>query len=245
MQSTIQHPPPPSPTAAPSTPADWQEPYLDALADTGQKAQAARLAGITLRLVVRHRKENPPFARNEAEAMEASFDLWESEAIRRAVEGVAVSRQGRNGEMITRIIYSDTLLLKILQHYLWNNPSSRSNDPKPAEGPERAERAEGQKKPAAPKEPDTPTTPQTPPPKGPSYPTLAARLAASGRTLADFPDSFDPADPRVAAYLASPNPALAKAVAESIEQRKRALHCAPRYRAQPPNQPQPANGSPP
>ena len=113
--------------AAAHLPAPWEETYLDTLADTGQKAKAARLASIGLRVVARRRREAPFFAQLECEAFEASFDFFESEAIRRAVEGVEVSRPGRNGELITRTIYSDTLLLKLLERYVWTEPHQKSS----------------------------------------------------------------------------------------------------------------------
>ena len=91
--------------------------YVIALAETGNRTQAAKVAGIG-----RTTPYDPGWSQDTAlqsalaQAQEAAADLLESEAYRRAVDGVNEPvgwYQGRAGGMIRR--YSDVLLIFLLK----------------------------------------------------------------------------------------------------------------------------------
>lgn len=101
------------------TPAvvDWSAAYVAELAHNGgQIVKACEVAGITLSVMCRRRKSDPVFAAEEREAQEVARDAAESEARRRAIEGVEKRWFDKEGKLI-RIEreYSDTILLRLLE----------------------------------------------------------------------------------------------------------------------------------
>lgn len=102
------------------TAADWHVTYLAALADNcGQKTAAAKAAGVTVRSVQRHRIDYPEFEKAEADALVIAMETAESEARRRAIDGVErisrkIDKDGTVHEHIERK-YSDTILLRLLE----------------------------------------------------------------------------------------------------------------------------------
>ena len=97
---------------------DWANTYCEVLGQIGQMTKAAHAAGVTLRAVQLRRKADPAFAEREQEAIAVLCDILESEAIRRAVEGVRHERYHRNGQlMCVETRYSDTLLLRLLERF--------------------------------------------------------------------------------------------------------------------------------
>jgi hypothetical protein len=80
---------------------------------------AAKLAGVTLRTVQRHRLRNPKFEKAELDALQMAIESVESEARRRAIDGVErihfrTDKDGTVHEHIERK-YSDTILLRLLE----------------------------------------------------------------------------------------------------------------------------------
>lgn len=67
---------------------EWIAPYLHAIAEGSTHSEACRAAGCTLGAPYARAKTDPDFAAALAEAKEASADLLEREARRRAIEGV-------------------------------------------------------------------------------------------------------------------------------------------------------------
>jgi hypothetical protein len=133
MPKPIQNPPPDSPPliagSVPETtpPAGWEEVYFHVLSESGQKLKAAKEAKVPRTIVFRLVQADPTFAAREREALAVARDGFESEVVRRAIEGVAEARPGRSGgESITHVEYSDGLLVKILERH---DPAW---DPKPA-----------------------------------------------------------------------------------------------------------------
>jgi hypothetical protein len=98
---------------------DWRQTYLSTLSNNcGQKTAAARAARVTLRTVQRHRANDPEFKKAEADALQIAMEVVESEAIRRAVEGVDRSYRytDKNGTIHEHVgrEYSDRILLRYL-----------------------------------------------------------------------------------------------------------------------------------
>lgn len=89
--------------------------FFDTLATTGNTQHACDAAGYSLRSIYTWRKADAQFAAEFASAKEASGDVLESEAVRRAVEGVdePVFYKGDACGVIRR--YSDSLLQTLLK----------------------------------------------------------------------------------------------------------------------------------
>lgn len=104
--------------AAPATDTQKQT-FLDALARTGIVADAMREAGIkTYNTPINWRQNDEEFAKGFDEAMREAADAVESEARRRAIEGVTRQKMlgsGDNAILIEEQQYSDTLLLALLK----------------------------------------------------------------------------------------------------------------------------------
>jgi hypothetical protein len=65
-------------------PGEWQEPFLDALAEHGCISAAANDAGVSVRAVQKERIRNEDFALGMKEAMDYAFSSLEQECDRRA-----------------------------------------------------------------------------------------------------------------------------------------------------------------
>lgn len=97
----------------------WQEPYLAALiANGGQVVKAAIEAKVSRWSIARRRQTHPEFERAELDAMKFCFETCESEAKRRALDGVesswtSIDKDGtRHVHKETK--FSDTILLRLL-----------------------------------------------------------------------------------------------------------------------------------
>ena len=92
--------------------------YLDALAECGVRSTACKQAGVSTTSVSKWLRNDPEFALAYDEAIEESLDLLESEARRRAFEGVDRTRYvgtGENAREYIETTYSDTLLIFLLK----------------------------------------------------------------------------------------------------------------------------------
>ncbi len=95
---------------------DWATTYCEVLDEIGMMTKAAKAAGVTLRAVQLRRKTDAAFVEQERDALEVLRDMLESEAIRRAEEGVRHEHYDRNGRLVyVETKYSDTLLLRLLE----------------------------------------------------------------------------------------------------------------------------------
>ena len=105
---------------------DAKQQFLDALAQTGvigaaiaQVPAVSRGAATISRAAVSNwRKNDPAFEAAYQDALEASADALETEARRRAFEGVLREKcigSGENARFIEEYVYSDTLLLALLK----------------------------------------------------------------------------------------------------------------------------------
>lgn len=97
---------------------DQKQRYLDQLAQCGVKSEAARAAGFRPDAVYRLRDRDEEFAKAEDLALEEAADLMESEARRRAIDGVTrekVIGSGENARFIEEQQYSDALLMFMLK----------------------------------------------------------------------------------------------------------------------------------
>jgi hypothetical protein len=94
---------------------EWKPVFLDQLRKTGIVSEAARAAGIARKTAYKHRNQTDSFKEEWDEALEEACDSLESEARRRAVEGVdhPVIYQGEI--TATYKDYSDTLLIFLLK----------------------------------------------------------------------------------------------------------------------------------
>lgn len=92
--------------------------FLDSLAKTGVIADACGAAGVSRGAIKRRQETDPAFCEAFNEALADAADSLESEARRRAVEGVARTRyygKGEDREAVTEIVYSDTLMIALLK----------------------------------------------------------------------------------------------------------------------------------
>lgn len=90
--------------------------FLAAFAECGNLSEAARIADITRRMHYHWMRDDEEYAHAYAEALEEAADRLESEARRRAVDGVDEPVgwfRGEAGGVIRR--YSDTLLIFLLK----------------------------------------------------------------------------------------------------------------------------------
>lgn len=88
--------------------------FLDILSLHGNKSRACRAAGISLSTMKRHLKEDEAFAEAVEECIESVADELETEAMRRAVEGVEEKIYYGDKEIGTKTVYSDGLLKTLL-----------------------------------------------------------------------------------------------------------------------------------
>lgn len=107
----------------------WCDPFLVALAVTGNVTEAAKAAGVGRRTANDYRNNDAAFALDWKDAVDEASDLLEQEMHRRAVVGVdepvygrqyAVTEAGRSyqisdGQVGTIRRYSDTLLIFALK----------------------------------------------------------------------------------------------------------------------------------
>jgi hypothetical protein len=111
--------------AAPTT-DEQRQTFLDALAKSGVIADACAAASVSRRQVYEWRKDEQ-FEHAYKEACEEAADGLESEARRRAVEGVTRKRYNKDGDIISEeMVYSDTLLLALLKARKPNDFAERS-----------------------------------------------------------------------------------------------------------------------
>ena len=92
----------------------WWKVFLDVYRSTGQITAAAGAAGVHRSTVYRHVREYTEFGEAFLEAREQAIDALESEAWRRAKDGVPRLREV-GGKVITEHEYSDRLLTFLLQ----------------------------------------------------------------------------------------------------------------------------------
>ncbi len=96
---------------------DDRQGYLDALCETGVQYTALRKIRASHQALTRWRKD-PEFLEAEARAREEAADLLESEAFRRAHDGVTKRKFAGGGENLVEYeeqVYSDTLLMFLLK----------------------------------------------------------------------------------------------------------------------------------
>lgn len=96
---------------------DWVGKYLLALESNGGSfKKAAEAAKVAYSTVWERRKIDPVFARSEDDAVKRAQRLLESEAVRRAMEGIRRIRfQPKTGKVYYDIEFSDILLLRLLE----------------------------------------------------------------------------------------------------------------------------------
>jgi len=93
----------------------WVKRFLAQFAAIGNVSLSAQLVGIHRSTPYAEAKDNPTFAAAWEEARETSADVLESEARRRAVEGVE-RPVFQNGKLVGHVQeYSDTLLIFLLK----------------------------------------------------------------------------------------------------------------------------------
>lgn len=96
-------------------PLSWEPVFLETLQATGNVSGSARAAGIDRTTAYEHRGRHPDFASRWEAAVEEATDGLETEARRRAVEGVEKPVY-QGGELVGTVQeYSDTLLLALLK----------------------------------------------------------------------------------------------------------------------------------
>ena len=93
----------------------WGDFYLERLRAHGMEHTAAAEAGTTPRAVRKLCKDNSDFALAIEDALEASADLLEKEARRRAVEGIDKGIYYQGDLVATEKVYSDSLLITFLK----------------------------------------------------------------------------------------------------------------------------------
>jgi hypothetical protein len=96
---------------------DTKQDFLDQLARCGVLSAARAAAGIKSHATIhKWRETDEAFSEAYDEAMATAADSLETEARRRAVEGVVrVKHHPKTGEPIDEVQYSDTLLLALLK----------------------------------------------------------------------------------------------------------------------------------
>lgn len=95
---------------------EQKQTFLDALAKCGVVSDALGAAGISSHSTVRGWRQDPAFDEAYRDALETSADTLESEARRRAVEGIEVKRYDKEGQLVaTEYRYSDPLLMFLLK----------------------------------------------------------------------------------------------------------------------------------
>lgn len=92
--------------------------YLVALeANGGQMVGAAKTANVDYSTVFRHRQKDAVFESAEAEVMRMAKHAAESEAVRRAIEGVEEIYTTKDGTIHKTRKFSDTILLRLLEKH--------------------------------------------------------------------------------------------------------------------------------
>lgn len=94
---------------------DWTEPFLAELCRHGLIHTAARAVGTTPRQVSKYREGNETFEEYVQQALEESNDILELEARRRAVDGIEKGVYYQGVQVATETVYSDSLLVKMLE----------------------------------------------------------------------------------------------------------------------------------
>lgn len=101
---------------------NWKPIFLAELAKRGNVSDAAKVAKINRDTANEHRKSDPDFAEQWADALEQAADVLEREAFRRAHDGVLEPVFGRDDgpnagtvEVGKILKYSDTLLIFLLK----------------------------------------------------------------------------------------------------------------------------------
>lgn len=89
---------------------DRRKKYLDALVETGLRIVAAEKANVHPATVGRHRKEDPEFAQDEADAMERHNASVEREVQRRGILGIQEAIYWEGVVVGHKTVYSDKLL---------------------------------------------------------------------------------------------------------------------------------------
>jgi hypothetical protein len=95
----------------------WEALFLEAVGQTCNVTTACKLAGIGRRTAYNHREADQAFASKWHEAIEEGCDDLESEARRRAMDGVEKPIFWRGQRVATVREYSDTLLIFMLKAY--------------------------------------------------------------------------------------------------------------------------------
>lgn len=96
-------------------PPRTREKFLEHLARTGNVTQSAEASGFTRKTAYKHRREDPEFAAAWDDAFEQATDALESEARRRAYDGVKRPVY-QGGELVGYVQeYSDQLMLALLK----------------------------------------------------------------------------------------------------------------------------------
>lgn len=98
---------------------NWQDPFIEELADCGNISAACKAAGIHRMTAYRTRDKDPVFAQRWDEAINKALDSLEKEAWRRAREGVTrIEPIMYQGEQVAEKIiteYSDKMLELLLK----------------------------------------------------------------------------------------------------------------------------------
>lgn len=92
-----------------------QNEFLENLIKYVRVTVACRKTGITLGQVNSWKRDDLMFRKRFEEAQDVSYDILEDEAIRRAFKGYTVPIIGKTGIIGHRRVYSDQLMIRILQ----------------------------------------------------------------------------------------------------------------------------------
>lgn len=101
----------------PTEPSDWEETFFAVLAESGNVSKACRQAGIDNSLPHHKRRRDPRFAAQWQEVEDVVAASLETEAIRRARDGVDEPVWYKGAEVGTVRKYSDSLLLALLRRF--------------------------------------------------------------------------------------------------------------------------------
>lgn len=92
--------------------------FLMCLSRCGLIGKSAAAAGVRYMTVKEHRRKDPLFDEAVEEALGYFRDRLESEALRRAINGVEVPLYYKGEQVGTRLEYSDRLLEKLMDRYI-------------------------------------------------------------------------------------------------------------------------------
>ncbi len=94
----------------------WAKPFLEALEETANVSEAARIAGVDHCTPYRDRKRDKAFKKAWEQALERGIATLEIEARRRALHGVERSFHDKDGNVTsTETKYSDSLTMFLLK----------------------------------------------------------------------------------------------------------------------------------